>query len=65
VTPRLQGAPAALRPGLEAIYSHYDVRPHGNPDGVNARQLADWPADPDHLLGRFATVVTPQVSRRG
>jgi 5,10-methylenetetrahydromethanopterin reductase len=54
------GAPAALVPGLRAIYSRYDVRGHGRPAGVNARLLADWPAEADYLFDRFAAVGTPE-----
>ena len=66
------GAPAALIPGLKAIYGHYDVQGHGQPGGVNARLLAGWPDEADYLFGRFAAVGTPagvsprltQVARR-
>jgi alkanesulfonate monooxygenase SsuD/methylene tetrahydromethanopterin reductase-like flavin-dependent oxidoreductase (luciferase family) len=66
--PSAAGAPAALVPGLKAIYSRYDVCGHGRPAGVNARLLADWPAEADYLFDRFAAVgtaadVSPRLRR--
>jgi alkanesulfonate monooxygenase SsuD/methylene tetrahydromethanopterin reductase-like flavin-dependent oxidoreductase (luciferase family) len=57
--PAAAGAPVALIPGLRAIYGRYDVHGHGNPEGVNARLLADWPAEAGYLFDRFAAVGTP------
>lgn len=59
--PASRGVPHHLHDGLRRIYADYDVAAYGDPDGVNARLLAEHPDERDYLLERFAVGGEPAV----